>query len=64
MTTELSLKIAECVDLALTSPEGVYLWRGLIQDEEWKISADYNGVNETVIIRVKRRDQLIERGAE
>lgn len=61
MTTPLANKVAEVVDSALVSQEGVVVWRGDVSGEEWKISADYNGIKEEILVRIKRRDpEVIE----
>ena len=57
--TPLTEKIAEVVEICLSSPEGTAGWRGIIAGEEWKILASYNGrERESLQIVVKRRDRV------
>jgi len=58
--TPLGDKINEVMTLALQTPEGYAVWRGLILNEEWKISVTYDGWEDKFTILAKRRDALID----
>jgi len=58
--TPLGDKINEVITLALQTPEGYAVWRGLILNEEWKISVTYDGWEDKFTILAKRRDALID----
>ena len=51
--TLLATKIAEVVDEAIAT-NGVAVWRGVLDTQEWKILVQYDA--NSLTIKVKRRD--------
>jgi hypothetical protein len=54
MTSELAMKVAECVDYVIENNIDSHLWRGQIDTGEWKIMIS-KSIKGYITIQIKQR---------